>query len=76
MGRVEDMTEPSHDPAQQHADDVADEERVEGRSELLPEELAAGSDDPQAQAEAILAESDERTEHPEETQRESVQSPD
>lgn len=70
------MSQPHHDPAQEHADDVADEQRVEGRSELLPEELAAGSDDPQAQAEAILEESDERTEHPEETQRESVQSPD
>lgn len=35
-----------------------------GRSRLLPEERAAGSDDPQAQAEAILAESEERTEHP------------
>ncbi|CAN5302631.1 hypothetical protein BH20ACT5_BH20ACT5_11420 [soil metagenome] len=34
------------------------------RSRLLPEERAAGSDDPQAQAEAILAESEERTEHP------------
>jgi len=32
---------------------------------LLPEEEAAGSDDPRAQAEAILAESDERQEHPE-----------
>jgi hypothetical protein len=70
------MTEPSHDPAQSPADDVADEERGEGRTELLPEELAAGSDNPRAQAEAILAESDERTEHPEETQQESVQSPD
>ena len=37
---------------------------VESRAELLPEERAAGSDDPQAQAEAILAESLERTEHP------------
>lgn len=34
------------------------------RSHLLPEERAAGSDDPRAQAEAILAESEERTEHP------------
>ena len=40
------------------------ERHVESRAELLPEELAAGSDDPQAQAEAILAESLERTEHP------------
>jgi hypothetical protein len=38
-----------------------DEERVVSRSELLPEEKAAGSDDPEAQAEAILAESDERS---------------
>ncbi len=34
------------------------------RSHLLPEELAVGSDDPQGQADAILAESEERTEHP------------
>jgi hypothetical protein len=38
-----------------------DDRRVEERAaELLPEETAAGSDDPEAQAEAILAESDER----------------
>ncbi len=41
--------------------DHPDDTRVEGRAELLPEELAAGSDDPEAQAEAILEESDERT---------------
>jgi hypothetical protein len=35
-----------------------DEERIESRAaELLPEELAAGSDDPEAQAAAILADS-------------------
>ena len=45
-------------------DAEAEERHVESRAELLPEELAAGSDDPQAQAEAILAESLERTEHP------------
>ena len=39
----------------------ADEERVQQRArDLLPEERAAGSDDPQAQAAAILADSDER----------------
>ncbi|MEV4417296.1 hypothetical protein [Catellatospora sp. NPDC049609] len=38
------------------------EGRVDRRAErLLPEELAVGSEDPQAQAEAILAESDNRT---------------
>jgi hypothetical protein len=45
-------------------DEDAVERHVESRAELLPEELAAGSDDPEAQAEAILAESLERTEHP------------
>lgn len=53
-----------------------DHDRVERRSELLPEEQEAGSDDPTAQAEAILEESDERTEHPDETRRESTQTPD
>jgi len=39
----------------------ADQERVAQRArDLLPEERAAGSDDPQAQAAAILADSDER----------------
>jgi hypothetical protein len=53
-----------------------DHERIERRAELLPEEQAAGSDDPTAQAEAILEESDERTAHPEETRHESTQTPD
>lgn len=50
-----------------------DPDDVDRRAELLPEELAAGSEDPQRQAEAILAESQERTEEPERTRRESVQ---
>ena len=37
-----------------------DEHDVETRAELLPEEKAAGSDDPRAQAEQILEESAER----------------
>ena len=52
------------------------EEHVETRAELLPEELAVGSDDPEAQARAILEESDERTRHPDRTRRESTQTPD
>lgn len=52
-----------------------DQERIDSRAELLPEEQSAGSEAPEEQAEAILAESEERTEHPEETQQESVQSP-
>jgi hypothetical protein len=53
----------------------ADESRIERRADLLPEEVTAGSDDAEAQAEAILEESDERTEHPEETRHESHQTP-
>lgn len=53
-----------------------DEERIESRSRLLPEEKAAGSDDPEAQAEAILEESDDRVDDPEGTRRESTQTPD
>jgi hypothetical protein len=61
--------------------DVPDAERDEERagqraSELLPEEAAAGSEVPLAQAEAILAESDDRTDDPERTQRESNQTMD
>lgn len=40
-------------------------ENVETRAQLLPEEEAAGgSDDPELQAETILAESEERTLNP------------
>ncbi|SFD02507.1 hypothetical protein SAMN04487968_1232 [Nocardioides terrae] len=53
--------------------DIPDEDHVESRAELLPEEVAAGSDDPHAQAEAILAESEERTQDPAGTGAESVQ---
>ena len=62
------------DPGHQHTDADADEDRVAERAHLLPEEIAAGSDDPEAQAEQILAESDRRTDEPEQTQEESVQS--
>jgi hypothetical protein len=53
-----------------------DQERIHSRAELLPEEQAAGSDDPDAQAAEILAESDERTDDPEGTRAESTQTPD
>jgi hypothetical protein len=40
------------------------EENVETRAQLLPEEQSSGgSDDPELQAEMILAESEERTLH-------------
>ncbi|HET6624876.1 MAG TPA: hypothetical protein VFG63_00670 [Nocardioidaceae bacterium] len=54
----------------------ADEDRIESRAELLPEEREAGSDNPEEQARAILADSDERTDHPEQTRHESTQTPD
>ncbi|MBY9074295.1 hypothetical protein K1X13_05610 [Nocardioides sp. WL0053] len=55
----------------------ADEARIERRAEdLLPEEAAAGSEAPEEQARVILEDSDERTEHPEETRHESTQTPD
>ena len=51
--------------------------RVERRAEeLLPEERRAGSDDPDDQAEAILEDSDKRTDRPEQTRHESTQTPD
>jgi hypothetical protein len=56
--------------------DGPDEERVERRAELLPEEQAVGSDDPETQARTILEESDERTEDPDRSRRESTQTPD
>jgi hypothetical protein len=56
--------------------ETPDDDRVTERSDLLPEEQAAGSDDPEAQAQAILADSDERTAEPERTRHESAQTPD
>ena len=50
-----------------------DQDRIAERAHLLPEEIAAGSEDPERQAEAILEESDRRTEDPEGTRHESVQ---
>ncbi|MFG3700094.1 hypothetical protein ACGF5C_19545 [Micromonospora sp. NPDC047620] len=44
------------------SDEQSDQERVESRAHLLPEEAAVGSEDPQAQAEVILDESDIREE--------------
>jgi hypothetical protein len=42
-------------------DPHTDDPRVASRAELLPEERAAGSEDPEAQAAAILEESEART---------------
>ncbi len=56
--------------------DGPSEKNVEQRATLLPEERAAGTaDDPEAQARAILEESQERTDDPEGTRRDSPQTP-
>lgn len=60
------------DPSAEHAE----EQRVDRRADLLPEEEeAAGSEDPEAQAEAILEDSDARTADPEGTRHDSTQTP-
>ena len=46
----------------ERSDRDAEDRRAAGRAELLPEEEAVGSEDPEGQAAQILAESDERTE--------------
>ncbi len=50
-----------------------DQDSVDARAHLLPEELAAGSADPEEQARVILEESAERTADPAGTQEESTQ---
>ena len=57
------------------SNDENDDSRVATRAELLPEEQTAGSEDPEAQAAAILEDSDERTDDPSGTRRESTQTP-
>lgn len=52
-----------------------DEDDVETRAQLLPEEQAVGSEAPHLQAEVILEESLERTEDPEGTRHSSTQTP-
>ena len=50
-----------------------DEERAHQRADSVPEESAAGADDPDQQAVAVLADSDERVEDPEGTRADSTQ---
>ena len=52
------------DPADSSAATQPPEENVATWAELLPEELAVGNDDLQAQAQAILIESERRIEDP------------
>jgi hypothetical protein len=65
----------AHAGYREHMSEPADEARITSRADLLPEEEAAGSENPEEQAEAILEESDERTEAPERTRHESHQTP-
>ncbi|WP_166639816.1 hypothetical protein [Amycolatopsis sp. SID8362] len=44
-------------------------DRTETRAELLPEEQAVDSEDPEGQAREVLRDSDRRTEQPEPTMR-------
>lgn len=67
------MTTTGHPAPEDARDEAADDDRVIERAHLLPEEIAAGSDDPTAQAQQILAESDDRTGDPAGTQEESPQ---
>lgn len=60
---------PPTDPADR------DEERAASRADSVPEETEAGADDPKRQAEAVLADSDERLEDPSGTRNESTQTP-
>jgi hypothetical protein len=60
----------THEP---HAADAADDRHVESRARLLPEERAAGSEDPEAQAEEILEDSERRTQDPSGTRNASSQ---
>lgn len=50
-----------------------EEDHIKSRAELVPEEVAAGSDDPLEQAEVILEESQERTDDPRGTGADSEQ---
>jgi hypothetical protein len=64
------MTGTQHDS--EHDRD-RDEERAHQRADSVPEESAAGADDAEQQAAAVLADSDERVEDPEGTRADSTQ---
>jgi hypothetical protein len=51
----------------------SDDRHVESRAQLLPEEKAAGSENPEAQAEEILEDSERRTQDPSGTRNASSQ---
>jgi hypothetical protein len=63
-GAAHQFSGPPHAGKRSFMSDIPEPDRVDQRAELLPEERAAGSADPEAQAEAILEESDEREADP------------
>ena len=65
----------SEHPDESQHDTDRDDERAHQRAGSVPEESAAGADDPEQQAEAVLADSDERVEDPEGTRADSTQTP-
>lgn len=69
------MSESSTEDPRGH-EAARDEERVAERADLLPEEQTAGSDAPERQAAEILRDSERRTDDPDGTRADSVQSPD
>lgn len=64
-----------HEDQRPDHDEARDEERVEQRAGSVAEEEQVGADDPEAQAEAVLAESDERTDDPSGTRADYTQTP-
>ena len=68
------MTQHGHEHGGQHDHEHdRDEQRAHQRADSVPEESAAGADDPEQQAAAVLADSDERVEDPEGTRADSTQ---
>lgn len=61
---AEGASEAAYDADYAEAEAGPDEAHVHSRADLLPEEIAAGSDDPEAQAQVILEDSVVRTEVP------------
>ena len=70
------MTEHPHQAQPDtHRDAQRDDERAHQRADSIPEESAACADDPEQQAQAVLADSDERVDDPEGTRADSTQTP-
>jgi hypothetical protein len=71
----DETTGQSTTPQDREHDEQRDHERAASRAGSVPEESAAGADDHERQAEAVLADSDERVEDPAGMQADSTQTP-